>query len=79
VNAKKFDQAVVMAEIRFAERMQKWQEKWLGDRVNYGIQQRDDELGSVLQPGLDADLSGAEAGEEAELELLEEEGWPGAA
>lgn len=45
MNQRKFDELVVNAQVRFRERMARWEQKWLGERANYG------ELGGLLQAG----------------------------
>ena len=70
MNQRQFDEAVVNAQVRFQERLMRWNEKWLGERLNYGS-----ELGSILQSGVELPSVYAEAGEaEATLPFPEETG-----
>lgn len=56
MNQRQFDEAVVNAQVRFQERLKRWNDKWLGERLNYGS-----ELGSILQSGVELPPEASEA------------------
>lgn len=67
MNQRRMDEMIVKAQVRMAERLVKWEQKWLGDRVNYG-----DQLGSDVFAGIELRAAGTEAGE-TDLEAFKEE------
>lgn len=66
MNQRVMDELVVRSQVRMAERLAKWQQKWLGERAYYG-----DQLGSDVQSGFELPAAGEET---EEMEIYGEEG-----